>query len=270
MKNINIKDVLTFGALAGLALAVLWLCYKSDSSSNFSKNSVEKVLSDNPDIIFNVIRENPAKFFKAVESAQSEAREAMQAEARKKEEAELEESFRNPKKPEVAPDRAIFGDKNAPVTIVEYSDFQCPYCARAAETMNRILESYKGKVRLIYKHLNFKPMAEPTSRYFEAIAMESSKKAKKFHDYVYKNQRKLSGGEKFLKEAAKEVGANLSSIQKNKDSKKVTARLTSDKAEAKKFEFSGTPGFLVNGVPIRGAYPYDHFKKIIDRHLEGK
>ena len=236
-----------------------------------SKEDLKKALSDNPDVVFDVIKNNPKAFFDAVKEAEGIARKEMVAEEEGKRKKELEEAFSNPKKPSIEADRAIFGDKSAPVTIVEYSDFQCPYCAKAAQTMNKLLKDYKGKVRLVYKHLPFKPLAEPTSRYFEAIAMESTDKAKKFHDYIYENQKKLySGGEDFLKEAAKSVGASLSSINKNKDSEKVKARLRADKAEAEKFEFSGTPGFLVNGVPVRGAYPYEHFKDIIDKHLKAK
>ena len=229
-----------------------------------SKEDLKKTLSDNPDMIFDVIKNNPKAFFDVVKEAEGNARKKMMAK-------ELEKAFSNPMKPSIEADRAVFGDKSAPVTIVEYSDFQCPYCAKAAQTMDKLLKDYKGKVRLVYKHLPFKPLAEPTSRYFEAIAMESTEKAKMFHDYVYENQKKLySGGEDFLKEAAKSVGASLSSINKNKDSKTVTERLKADKAEAEKFEFSGTPGFLVNGVPVRGAYPYEYFKDLIDKHLNAK
>ncbi len=246
-------------------------CTTSIQGTSSSKKEVKKVLEENPEILFNIIENNPKKFFDAVGKAESSARKSMQQEARQKELAEEEKAFKNPKKPEIDSKRAIFGDTSAPVTIVEYSDFQCPYCAKAAKTVNKVLKEYKGKVRLLYKHLAFKPMAEPTARYYEAIAMESPKKAKDFHDYVYENQKKLySEGESFLEKAAKFVKADMAGIKKHKDSQTVSDRLAADKAEAEKFEFSGTPGFLVGGIPVRGAYPFDKFKSIINKHLKEK
>ena len=270
MKSIMLiwsKLIVLIALAIGIAFS-LSSCAAGGGKGGPSESVIKETLSKNPDLIFDVIRDNPEKFFRVIEEAQAKARESMQHKSQKKEAEELEEAFKNPKKPTIASDRAVFGSKSAPITIVEYSDFLCPYCGKAAKTMEKVLKNYKGKVRLIYKHLPFKPLAEPTARYFEAIAMQSSAKARKFHDYIYENQGKLhSQGESFLNEAAKKAGADISLIKKNKDSKKVTERLASDKTEAQKFDFSGTPGFLVNGVPVRGAYPYDYFKKIIDRHL---
>ena len=256
--------------LSILFVFAMMAVFLSSCAGKVSDKQIEKALRDNPDIVFDVIKDHPKKFFDVLQQARDQAIKAAQEEAKKQEEKELEEAFKNPKKPEIASDRAIFGEKSAPITIVEYSDFQCPYCSRAAKTMDKVLSDYQGKVRLLYKHLPFKPMAKPAAQYFEAIAMESTEKAKKFHDYIYENQRKLSGGEDFLKEAVKAVGADLKVVLKNKESDKVAARLDADKSEAQKFGFSGTPGFLVNGVPVKGAHPYDHFKMVIDRHLNEK
>ena len=233
-----------------------------------SQEQIKKILSENPDIVFDTIKDHPKKFFTVVQLAQREAQKAAQQLAKQKEEKNMEEAFKNPKEPKIDPDRAVFGEKSAPVTIVEYSDFQCPFCSKAAKTVDKILKDYKGKVRLIYKHLPYKPMARPAAKYFEAIAIESPEKAKKFHDYVYNNQRQLSDGEEFLKKAVKAAGADMKTVLKNAKLDKVASRLKEDKEEAQKFGFSGTPGFLVNGVPVKGAYPYDHFKMIIERHLK--
>jgi protein-disulfide isomerase len=119
--------------------------------------------------------------------------------------------------------------------------------------------------------LEFHPLAMPAAKYFEAIALQDHSKAEKFHDMVFSNQAKLSqDGEKFLKESAKSVGANLAKVEKDMASEAVTKRIAADMEEAKRFEFSGTPGFLINGVSLKGAYPFPEFKKIIDRHLGGK
>ncbi len=257
------RNLLMKSALIGL-MATLWGCAPSASQ-------LEKVVSENPEILFNAIEKHPEKFIEVVNKA---ARNA-QMQARKKEADDeknrMEEEFKNPKKPEIADSRAIFGPKDAPITIVEYSDFECPYCAKGYSTMKDVMKEYGDKVRIIYKHLplDFHPLAMPASQYFEAIALQSHSKAEKFHDMIFENQNKLKKEkEGFLKSAAKKVGANMSQLMKDIKSDKVKEVIDADMAEAKEFGFSGTPGFLVNGVSLKGAYPLPEFKKIIDRHLE--
>lgn len=218
-----------------------------------------------------MIEKHPKLFLDSINKAVEQARKQQREEETKSEQAALEEEFKNPKKPDLSGDRVLLaGSKNSPITIVEYSDFQCPYCSRGFRVMNEVKKKYGDKVKILYKHLplDFHPQAEPAARYFEAIAMQSHDKAVKFHDYVFENQGQLKDGkEDFLKKAAKHVGANLSKVLKDLQSEKVNEVLKKDMAEARKFEFSGTPGFLVNGVSVKGAYPLDHFEKLIDRHL---
>jgi hypothetical protein len=94
--------------------------------------------------------------------------------------AELE----NPFKPVLDDSRPMRGPLQAPVTIVEYSDFECPYCGAAYFTLKDILRNYEESVRFVYKHnpLSMHPMAEPAARYFEAIALQDHDQAWKFHD----------------------------------------------------------------------------------------
>jgi protein-disulfide isomerase len=70
-----------------------------------------------------------------------------------------------------------------------------------------------------------------------------------------------------LKDCAKKAGADLKKVEKDLTSEAITKRIETDMEEAKKFEFSGTPGFLINGVSLKGAYPFSEFKTIIDKHL---
>lgn len=228
---------------------------------------VEDTIKNNPELVFKAIEANPKAFFDTVQKAQMEAQKTARVDAEKEQEQQLEEEFKNPKKPSVDAKRAFVGPADAKVTIVEYSDFQCPFCSRAANTMEEVMKKYGKDVRLLYKHLPFKPNAEPAARYYEAIALQDTAKAKKFHDILYANQKKIYEGEAYLKKVVKEVGADQSKIDSTKDSKEVTDRINSDKAEAEKFQISGTPGFIVNGVTVKGAYPLEHFVKIIDKHL---
>lgn len=253
------KSKLLWGALAALVM-----------TSCTSKQQIEKAIEENPEIVFNAIKKNPKKFVEVVNEAVRTAQEGSREDEAKEESTRLEEEFKNPKQPVVEAGRVIFGKKDAPITIIEYSDFQCPYCGRGYTTVKEVMKEYGDKVRVVFKHLplDFHPMAMPAAKHFEAIAIQDPVKAEKFHDEVFSNQTKLNQeGDKFLKAAAKKVGANLAKLEKDLKSDAVMARIKADMDEAKKFEFSGTPGFLINGISLRGAYPAPEFKKIIDRHL---
>lgn len=235
-----------------------------------SKQQMQKMIEDNPEIVFGAIKKNPKKFVEVVNEAVKTAQESSREDEAKAEQARMEEEMKNPKKPVIEDDRVVFGSKTAPITIVEYSDFQCPYCGRGYQTVKEIEKEYGDKVRIVFKHLplDFHPFAMPAAKYFEAVAKQDPKKAEKFHDEVFSNQKELNqDGEKFLKATVKKVGANLAKAEKDMNSESVQKRISTDMEEAKKFEFSGTPGFLINGVSLRGAYPFPEFKKIIDKEL---
>jgi len=254
---------------SSLLLAVLALAMAAGCTG---KQQVEKAIEDNPDIVFNAIKKNPKRFVEVVNEAVRTAQETAREDEAKEEQTRLEEEFKNPKQAAVESGRVIFGKADAPITIIEYSDFQCPYCARGYQTVKEVMKEYGDKVRVVFKHLplDFHPMAMPAAKYFEAIAMQDHKKAEKFHDAIFESQKELNqDGEKFLKNAAKKVGADLKKLEKDLNSESVAKRISADMEEAKKFDFSGTPGFLINGVSLKGAYPAPEFKKIIDRHLGG-
>lgn len=237
-----------------------------------SAPQLKKVMEDNPDILYSVIQKDPKKFLEVVNEAAQKARAAEEAKFQEDEAKAREEEMKNPKKPEVTDDRVAVGPKDAPITIIEYSDFQCPFCRRGHQTMNQVLKEYGGKVRLIFKDFPIErihPMAMPASKMYEAIGLQDKEKATKFKDYVFDHQDELNqGGQKFIDDAAKKVGADVAKAKKDGDGEAVKKILDADRAEAEKFGFSGTPGYLVNGVSLKGAYPYEEFKKLIDQMLK--
>lgn len=258
MKHITFRKTVLF-------LASIWI-----AAGCTSKSQIEQAIKDNPEILFNAIKANPKKFLDTVNEAVKVAQEGAREEEKKTEESRMEEEFKNPKKPVIDDSHAIFGNKDAPVTIVVYSDFECPYCGRGYQTIKQVQKEYGDKVRIVYKELplDIHPMAMPAAKYFEAVLLQDVKKAEKFYDIVYENQKDLrEGREKFLKDAAKKAGANIAKLEKDVQSDDVAAKIKKDMEEAQKFEFNGTPGYLINGVSIRGAYPFPEFKKIIDRIL---
>ena len=232
-------------------------------------DAIKKTLVENPDILFEVIEKNPDKFLEVVNKAARSAQEKAREEQAKAEENRLEEEFKNPKQPKI--DGEIFlGKADAPITIVEYSDFECPYCTRGYNTIKQVKEFYGDKIKFIYKHLplDFHPKALPAAKIFEAVAKQNVEKAFKLHDQVFEKQEEFkNGGEAWMKSVAKKMGIDMAKLEKDLKSSEVAEKIDAHVAEARQFGITGTPGFIINGVTLKGAYPYSEFKKIIDRHL---
>jgi len=230
------------------------------------KDKLEKTLKEHPEVLVKAIEENPDKIIEALNNAIKKAQDGLAKKRDDDEKKQLEESFNNPLQPDIRSDENIRGEKNAPIVLVEYSDFECPFCSRGFKTVMGLLQKYGKNIQFIYKHLplSFHPQAMITAEYYEAIRLQNSSKAWKFHDKVLENQRLLSTGENFLKKVAKEVGADMNRLAADIKSKKVEERIKADMDEAQKFGFQGTPGFIINGIPVKGAYPVEHFEKIID------
>lgn len=251
-----------------LAAAALTLLIASPSfAANISREDLQKALEKNPDLVLSALKKaDKTAFFQYVMEANQEYQAKKQAEEEAKEKAALEEAFKNPLKPAIDDKTRIRGDKNAPITVVEYSDFQCPYCGRGFQVVEELRQKYGAKMRFIYKDLplvQIHPNALPAAKWFEAVSLQSPEKAWKFHDTMFKNQGSLS--EDFYKKTAKELGVDVEKAAKDAQSQAVSDKIDADTKEAKEFGFSGTPGFLINGIPLRGAYPVEEFDKIIKR-----
>lgn len=238
----------------------------SCTSDKAMKEQISKALKEDPTILTEAIEKHPAEFITALQNAAKNAQEVMGKQKEQEEKKLLEESFNNPLVAEIRSDEAIRGPKDAVLTLVEYSDFECPFCSRGNETVEALMKKYNGKIRFVYKHLplSFHEKAMISAQYFEAIRIQSSDKAFAFHDEVFKNQGKLKEGVAFLDSAAKKAGADMTKLKKDLNSDAVKNRIAADVAEAGKFGMQGTPGFLINGVPVRGAYPAEYFVSLID------
>ncbi len=235
-------------------------------------DQLKEAIEKDPTIVFKAIEKDPKGFMDAFEKAYRAAEQRKQEEEGDREKTRLEEEFKNPLKPKIDENRVFFGNKSAKITIVEYSDFQCPYCSKAnAQSIHPLMQQYPNDVRVLFKHLplDFHPKALPAAKVYEAISLQGHDKAQKFHDEVFKDQKALNErGEAFLMDIAKKLGADIKKLEKDMESETVTKRIQEDIAEAQEFRISGTPGFIINGVSLRGAYPIQNFKEIIDRHLK--
>jgi protein-disulfide isomerase len=146
------------------------------------------------------------------------------------------------------------GKASAPVTLVEFSDFQCPYCARATPALREIESAYPNDVRIVWKHLplNFHQNAMPAALAAEAAREQGG--AAKFwamHDKLFSNQASLSA--ETYESYARELGLDVSRFQRDMASPKLKARVEEDAQLAQKLGVSGTPTFVVNGERVVGA-----------------
>lgn len=194
-----------------------------------------------------------------------------QGEAQRKQEEQMASELENAiKNPSVIPvgTSAVKGPANAKITIVEFSDFECPFCTRGMQTMDEVLKLYPNDVKLVFKHfpLEMHAQAKPASK--AAIAAGKQGKFWEMHDALFANQRNLN--DKFYEEAAQKLGLNLAQFKKDFADPENDKIIADDMALGQKNGIQGTPGFFVNGVPVRGAYPVPYFKNLIDRLLASK
>jgi protein-disulfide isomerase len=236
------------------------------TSEEKMKQQITKILKDDPKVLTEAIEKHPAEFIEALQKAAKNAQEEMGKKREDEDKKKMEESFEKPLVAEIRSDESIRGPKDAQLTLVEYSDFECPFCSRGYETVVALLKKYEGNIRFVFKHLplSFHEQAMISAKYYEAIRLQDEKKAFAFHDEIFKNQRKLKNGVAFLDATAKQVGADMGKLKKELNSDAVTKRIEADMKEAGSFGMQGTPGFLLNGVPVRGAYPPEYFTTIVE------
>jgi protein-disulfide isomerase len=163
----------------------------------------------------------------------------------------------------------VLGSPNALVTIVEFSDFQCPFCSRVEPTLKSIREKYGDKVRLVWKNepLPFHPHAEPAAEVaIEARTEKGDKGFWELHDKLYENQKDLSD-DTIVKEAA-EIGVSAEKAKKAMTDHTHKKVLDADADLAEDFQANGTPHFFVNGRRLVGAQPQEKFEAIIDEEIK--
>ncbi len=160
------------------------------------------------------------------------------------------------------------GPSGAPVEIVEFSDFQCPFCQRARPTVEQVLKAYGDRIRLVYRHypLRNHPNARPAAEAASCAAEQG--KFWQYHDQLFGNSTKLTNDD--LKQHATAVGLDREAFNTCFDQKKYKKDIDADIAEADDAGVSGTPAFFINGRSLDGAQPFEAFKRIIDEELELK
>jgi protein-disulfide isomerase len=158
------------------------------------------------------------------------------------------------------------GPSGAPVSIVKFEDFQCPYCKTVQPTYEELLKRYDGKVRLVHKDLPLDAIHPQARQAAEAArCAEEQGKFWEYHDKLYANSPKASVEE--LKSYAKEVGLNAAAFDQCYGSEKFKAAVQKDLNDGAQLGVTGTPTFFINGREISGAQPVEAFAAIIDEEL---
>lgn len=165
-------------------------------------------------------------------------------------------------------DDTVKGDEDAPVTIVEWSDYECPFCGRFySETEKLIDEEYvkTGKVRFVYRDfpLGFHANAQKAAEAAECAGEQD--KYWEMHDKIF--EAGVQGGVAGFKQYAKSLGLNTAKFDTCLDSGAMTAETQKDMADGAAVGIQGTPGFLINGKLVSGAQPFSVFKQVIDAEL---
>jgi protein-disulfide isomerase len=164
--------------------------------------------------------------------------------------------------------RPAKGPADAPVEVVEFSDFQCPFCQRANPTVQQVLSTYGDRIHFVYRHypLPNHPDARPAAE--AAACADEQGRFWPYHDRLFANPSKLSRTD--LKQHAAELGLDAARFDACVDGHKSAEVVDADIKEANSTGMGGTPAFFINGRSLDGAQPFDAFKRIIDEELQLK
>ena len=160
------------------------------------------------------------------------------------------------------------GPADAPIVMIEYTDFQCPFCTRVQPTLDALMKRYDGQIRHVFKNLPLPMHAEAQLAGAASLCAQDQGKFWEYHDWLFANQRKLSRDSMVAQ--AGELGMDVEAFTGCIDKGAYLTVVRADMAEANSFGITGTPGFLINGRVLTGAQPIEKFEAIIDRELERK
>jgi protein-disulfide isomerase len=165
-----------------------------------------------------------------------------------------------------AGDDPVKGPAAAPITIIEFSDFQCPYCSRVNPTLKQVEERYGDKIRVVFRDFPLLQIHKDAAKAAEAgQCAHDQGKFWEMHDKLFSDQAKLQV--EALKQSATEIGLDAAAFNECLDSGKHTAEWQKDMDEGARHGVTGTPAFFINGRLLSGAQPLEAFTTVIDEEL---
>ncbi|HEY5599176.1 MAG TPA: DsbA family protein [Candidatus Manganitrophaceae bacterium] len=166
----------------------------------------------------------------------------------------------------LAADIPAIGPADALVTIEEFSDFQCPFCARSVQTLKQVLNEFPGQVRLIFRHF---PVAEshPDAPLVHMATLAAGRQGRfwEMHDVVFENQKRVRGED--LLGYARDLGLNMDAFRASFQDGALISRIQADFDEGVRRTVRATPTFFINGRKVEGAIPFPLFKKEVEAAL---
>ncbi len=173
----------------------------------------------------------------------------------------------SPPRKELEATRLIRGPADAPVTLMVFSDYQCPYCIRAEPVLAEVLERYPSQVRLVHRHFpldSLHPFARPAAE--AAMCADEQGRFWEFHDAIFARKGRLEKGT--FEEIARKLGLDMDAFGTCVGERRYEDYVEADSIAGQKAGVTGTPAFFVNGIALKGARNADELSRIIDSELE--
>jgi protein-disulfide isomerase len=159
------------------------------------------------------------------------------------------------------------GSTTAPVTLIEFSEFQCPFCKRTRPTLKKVMETYAGKIRYVFRDFPLSFHKEARGAALSANCAHEQKKYWEFNEKLFENQDKL--GKALYDQTAKDLGLDIAAFDKCVTANK-TDEIDKDQSDGMDVGVTGTPAYFINGKFLSGAQPFAAFQEIIDEELAKK
>ncbi|MFQ3680450.1 MAG: thioredoxin domain-containing protein [Pseudanabaenaceae cyanobacterium] len=208
--------------------------------------------------VIDIIRRKPEVILESVQAYQQRQSSAAQS-ARDRLLAQFQEA------PAVLiQDSPVLGESNRPVVLAEFSDFQCPFCARAKATVDEFMAKHGGEVALTFKHFplsQIHPEALPAAK--AARAAQNQGKFWEYHDRLFARQKEL--GETLYTNLAAELGLDREQFERDRQSAETTATINRDLELGRALGIEGTPFFLMNGRPLAGAVSLAELEQLLEQ-----
>lgn len=267
MRKIYLIALGMVGAIAVLIAAILlpgnglgFLSSNSDRDAVFQAQNLNKIDPNLEKQVLQIIRENPEVIIESVQAYQQKQQQAQQKQAQQARKRFFKDTTNNPSK--IIGASPTTGVADAKVILIEFSDFQCSFCAKAHGTIKQFMAKHGDEVKLVYKHLplaKIHPQAIPAAE--ASIAAKSQGKFWEYHDALFENQKRL--GEELYLEIAENLNLNISKFKS--DRKAAREIIEKDVALARSLFVNGTPTFFMNEETLAGAVSLSDLEKALEQ-----
>lgn len=235
----------------------------SGCTFSFSPDSGAALIPDDLEAqVLEIIRQNPEVLMETLQAFEQQRQQNQLQQQEQARQTIIDEIQGDPDA--FIGDSPTKGSESNALMLIEFSDFQCPFCARAKRTTDQFMDAHGQDVKLVYKHLPLTQIhnqALPASKASWAAARQGEFWA--FHDALFENQNRI-GDELFI-EVAQDLGLDMNRFNRDRNSRAAEQSVNRDLDYAQRLGIQGTPYFLLNGIPINGAQPLSAFEQALDQ-----